>query len=983
MYRGVLSVVFFLAVIGTINVTVHPVVEAQIVEDGLVGHWTFDDGDVTDTTVEDVHGDIVGTILGLPQVVPGKIGDALEFNGIDDAIDLGSPADGSLDFGPDGDFTFMAWVKVSELPAAGQSTIVSKGDRGSNPRILFKINATQIFTTIKEGGTGINVTSDRAIVDGQWHHLTFLADRDEATRLYVDGILDTEGEPSIGANVNTTSPMYIGASVREGPQTRRFFKGLMDDVAIYNRALTVEEILQNISRGGCTVRRVLARPPLYTPGGTVTVMLEATNITEPTTVTETIPDGWSVSNSGGGSIDANKLAFVMTADGKASYELTAPADGCGPVTLGGSVAGGGGCDGEVVGDANLGCIPQAPGAEVYDFDTKGPTTDAELEDFFDFLGAENSVGPMGWRLDPNAQNSANGSKGLHTTGDTGELENWFSRVALLRSDVFEARDLFFSVDLTLDGLSGNADDHSGVFFRFRGDSDLPLENDYYFLRINAGGNQSNIHLHRVKDGFEEQPVASPGNNIPFLVQEGDTVTVTVRAMESEIEIFLNGEPVPGMDPFIDDFDPILSCGQVGVGQNSNPTYFDNLTVTSLDGGPCPCAAIRRLSRLRYEPGDSVTVSLKATNITGATTITETFPDGWSVTNDGGGTVNGNTIAFNLDADAEVSYELTIPDVFCDTVAFTGKLTGADGCDSEVFGKSRMSCVFGCGDLQESGAISEMLIIGPIDLGGDPGPNCDDNGMLGETDYLAGDDVDEASVQAVFGDELQPDFLGRAGGVGVAFAANPDINPLAAEGILTVWLALADRDGRINFNDADNVGTPPGAYVIYSLVYLDNTTVGDLNVNLRIGSNDAVKVILNGEQVHLNPVCRGIGNVDNRDHVPVTLIPGINTLLIAEVGESGTDVRLLVYDEFDALPLTDGSVVACLSSGAEPPPTGGFRRGDTDASGVVDISDPIFNLTFQFVGGIDPPPAPGEKECGPDPAVPADDLGCAIYPQERC
>ena len=150
---------------------------------------------------------------------------------------------------------------------------------------------------------------------------------------------------------------------------------------------------------------------------------------------------------------------------------------------------------------------------------------------------------------------------------------------------------------------------------------------------------------------------------------------------------------------------------------------------------------------------------------------------------------------------------------------------------------------------------------------------------------------------------------------------------------------------------------------------------------------------------------------------MTLIPGINTLLIAVVGESGTDVRLLVYDEFDALPLTDGSVVACLSSGAEPPPTGGFRRGDTDASGVVDISDPIFNLTFQFVGGIDqlpcedaadvdnsgvvdisdpifnltfqfvggidPPPAPGEKECGPDPAVPADDLGCAIYPQERC
>ncbi len=57
--------------------------------------------------------------------------------------------------------------------------------------------------------------------------------------------------------------------------------------------------------------------------------------------------------------------------------------------------------------------------------------------------------------------------------------------------------------------------------------------------------------------------------------------------------------------------------------------------------------------------------------------------------------------------------------------------------------------------------------------------------------------------------------------------------------------------------------------------------------------------------------------------------------------------------------------------------------DVDDSGVVDISDPIYNLTFQFVGGIEPPPSPGEKKCGPDPAVPADDLGCAAYPQERC
>ena len=88
----------------------------------------------------------------------------------------------------------------------------------------------------------------------------------------------------------------------------------------------------------------------------------------------------------------------------------------------------------------------------------------------------------------------------------------------------------------------------------------------------------------------------------------------------------------------------------------------------------------------------------------------------------------------------------------------------------------------------------------------------------------------------------------------------------------------------------------------------------------------------------------------------------------------------------------------------------FRRGDTDASGVIDISDPIYNLTFQFVGGIerlpcqdaadvddsgltdisdpiysltfqfvggiDPPPAPGPVDCGPD--LTQDELGCEEY-----
>ena len=55
--------------------------------------------------------------------------------------------------------------------------------------------------------------------------------------------------------------------------------------------------------------------------------------------------------------------------------------------------------------------------------------------------------------------------------------------------------------------------------------------------------------------------------------------------------------------------------------------------------------------------------------------------------------------------------------------------------------------------------------------------------------------------------------------------------------------------------------------------------------------------------------------------------------------------------------------------------------DVDDSGVVDISDPIYNLTFQFVGGIAPPPAPGPTDCGSDPTN--DERTCDNYPPEKC
>ncbi len=232
--------------------------ESQVVKDRLVSYWSFDVADVQGNTVKDRVGGNDRTIVGAPRHIKGKFGEAFEFGGEPDAIDVVSPANGSLDFGDDKDFSMMAWIKVDKPPEldGAQSTIVSKGDGGGNGRILWKIRTTQVSVTIaNEGGAGpmLDFISAGEVVDGKWHHVLFIADRSDTTRIYIDGKFDAEGGETEGTDITTESPLFIGASVRINKTTRRYFEGLIDEVGIYNRALTDDEIERNFNSKGLAV----------------------------------------------------------------------------------------------------------------------------------------------------------------------------------------------------------------------------------------------------------------------------------------------------------------------------------------------------------------------------------------------------------------------------------------------------------------------------------------------------------------------------------------------------------------------------------------------------------------------------------------------------------------------------------------------------------------------------------------------------------
>jgi len=219
------------------------------IADGLVGYWPLDEG--TGTTTADLSGNgSNGTFVDAPAWVTGKFGGALDFDGSNDAVNCGNQS--VLDFGT-GDFTISCWVNVGAQD--NDEAIFGKGDRGGTVYFL-KIRddgSGDIKLRLDDGSTQLDPdTDDHAglYTAGQidlWHHLVAMR-RNPKIHVYVDGVDDTgvtgHGDSDIpaGYDLSATSlhNAYIGA-VEDTP-LGRFFDGSIDDVAVWNRALTPEEV---------------------------------------------------------------------------------------------------------------------------------------------------------------------------------------------------------------------------------------------------------------------------------------------------------------------------------------------------------------------------------------------------------------------------------------------------------------------------------------------------------------------------------------------------------------------------------------------------------------------------------------------------------------------------------------------------------------------------------------------------------------------
>jgi len=195
----------------------------------LTAHWQLDETE--GSIAVDSFGDYDGTLNGNPfwQPTGGMKGGSLMLDGIDGYVStpfILDPAKGA--------FSVLAWI-YSWMP--GQVIISQTGDFGGT---WLGTNASGMLMT---GFSDVNfgaLESESFITDVQWHHVGFVYDTDTLhRRLYVDGILVAEDTSAV-SGIPSDGGLYIGASKDLDADT--LFSGFIDDVRIYNQALSAEEI---------------------------------------------------------------------------------------------------------------------------------------------------------------------------------------------------------------------------------------------------------------------------------------------------------------------------------------------------------------------------------------------------------------------------------------------------------------------------------------------------------------------------------------------------------------------------------------------------------------------------------------------------------------------------------------------------------------------------------------------------------------------
>jgi hypothetical protein len=209
-------------------------------DDGLVASYALD-GDANDSSGNEHN----GTAVGEPAFVEGQVGMALDFDGTDDVVELGK-------FDVVGGITLAAWIKADDFEI-NDARIITKANEWSGDShwwMVSTISETSLRFRLKtdEGPTTATLVSDPVLEAGVFAHVAATWDG-STMRLYKDGVeVASQEKGGTAVAVDPDISVAIGsqpsdAFASDPSHVAKFFDGLIDDVRIYDRALSEGELL--------------------------------------------------------------------------------------------------------------------------------------------------------------------------------------------------------------------------------------------------------------------------------------------------------------------------------------------------------------------------------------------------------------------------------------------------------------------------------------------------------------------------------------------------------------------------------------------------------------------------------------------------------------------------------------------------------------------------------------------------------------------
>ena len=255
MFRSKMNLLLSLAIAGIFSISA----AAQCVAppEGMTNWWTGDGN------AFDIVGGYNGTLNGDAAFGDGMVAEAFSLDGAGDYVSVDDTAVGDDEAAPfnfDGSFTIDAWVNLDTLPTEFAPVVSKWNDLGVNERsyflavqnvggqaiLRFDVSSNGLFA----GANSASVFSSTAMTLDTWYHVAGVYDADTRTlSLYLNGqLVGTDTLEGTDNAFDNDEPLLIGAGDLGG-NVRDFFDGSIDEVELFDRALTQAEI-QSIFNAG-------------------------------------------------------------------------------------------------------------------------------------------------------------------------------------------------------------------------------------------------------------------------------------------------------------------------------------------------------------------------------------------------------------------------------------------------------------------------------------------------------------------------------------------------------------------------------------------------------------------------------------------------------------------------------------------------------------------------------------------------------------